>query len=279
MKSSMIATTLAAVLALFTLPAIAQHAGHDPSPAGDSVDMMAEHQKMMAEHQEIGKLIDELAKDFSALETENDPAQLKKKLAEDNAKLKELQSRFQATSGMVMGQTMDHAAMMQHQGQPMTGMHGQQQANAMPTMPGQDAFGAVQEIVRMLEADPTTDWSKVDLESLRQHLIDMNELTLKAEAKSKQINGGLEIAVTGDGRTLTAIQRMVPAHAQQMNGVNGWTMKAQPLSNGVLLTVTSSDPKEVSHIRGLGFIGILVSGSHHQMHHLAMAKGEFVNAH
>jgi hypothetical protein len=47
----------------------------------------------------------------------------------------------------------------------------------------------------------------------------------------------------------------------------------------VLLTVTSSDPKEVQHIRGLGFIGILVSGSHHQPHHMAMAKGEFPHGH
>ena len=35
--------------------------------------------------------------------------------------------------------------------------------NASPTMPGQDAFGAIQEIVRILEADPKTDWSKVIL--------------------------------------------------------------------------------------------------------------------
>ena len=34
---------------------------------------------------------------------------------------------------------------------------------ATPTMPGQDAFGAIQEIVRMLEADPNTDWSKSTL--------------------------------------------------------------------------------------------------------------------
>jgi hypothetical protein len=32
-----------------------------------------------------------------------------------------------------------------------------------PMMPGQDAFGAIQEIVRILEADPKTDWSKVNL--------------------------------------------------------------------------------------------------------------------
>ena len=29
-----------------------------------------------------------------------------------------------------------------------------------------------------------------------------------------------------------------------------------------------------SRIRGLGFIGLLVTGSHHQLHHLALARGE-----
>jgi hypothetical protein len=146
-------------------------------------------------------------------------------------------------------------------------------------MPGQDAFGAVQEIVRILEADTNTDWSKIDLEALRQHLIDMNEVTLNAAAAAKPIGGGLEIAVTGAGRTLAGIQRMLPAHAQQLNQMNGWNARTEPLPNGVLLSVTSSDPNEVQHIRGLGFIGLLVSGGHHQPHHLAMAKGEFAHAH
>jgi hypothetical protein len=43
-----------------------------------------------------------------------------------------------------------------------------------PTFPGQDAFGAIAEVVQLLDADPQTDWSRVDLERLRQHLIDMN---------------------------------------------------------------------------------------------------------
>ncbi len=67
---------------------------------------------------------------------------------------------------------------------------------------------------------------------------------------------------------------MVPAHAQELNGMHGWTAKSAPLPDGVLLTVTSADAQEVPHIRGLGFIGLLASGSHHQPHHLAMAKGE-----
>ena len=149
-----------------------------------------------------------------------------------------------------------------------------------PTMPGQDAFGAIQEIVRILEADPKTDWSKVNLEALRQHLIDMNEVTLKADVVAKSIDGGIEVTVTGTGRTVEAIQRMVPAQARQVDQMqlNGWSAKTEPLPNGVLLTVTSSDPQQVHHIRGLGFIGFMASGSHHQAHHLAMAKGEFVHS-
>jgi hypothetical protein len=151
--------------------------------------------------------------------------------------------------------------------------------SALPTLPGQDAFGAVQEIVRILEADPTTDWSKVNLEVLRQHLIDMNEVTLKAEAQAKPIEGGLQIVVTGEGRTREAIQRMVTAHVHEIERthLNGWAAKTDPLQNGVVLAVTAADPKEVAHIRGLGFIGIMTSGPHHQPHHLAMARGELVH--
>ena len=77
---------------------------------------------------------------------------------------------------------------------------------ASPTMPGQDTFGAIQEIVRILEADPKTDWSKVNLEALRQHLIDMSEVMLKADAVTKLIDGGIEVTATGTVRTVDAKQ-------------------------------------------------------------------------
>jgi hypothetical protein len=174
----------------------------------------------------------------------------------------------------------DHmATMMPQHGHPMMGMAGGQAAAGGPTLPGQDAFGAIQEIVRMLEADPRTDWSKVDLEALRQHLIDMSEVTLKADAAAKPIDAGIEVAVTGTGRTLEAIMRMVPAHAHEIEQthLNSWSAKTEPLPNGVLLTVTAGNPGEVRHIRGLGFIGVMVSGHHHQPHHLAMARGEMLH--
>jgi hypothetical protein len=166
--------------------------------------------------------------------------------------------------------------MRQHHGAMPIGNH---PASTTPMLPGQDAFAAIQEIVQILDADPKTDWSKVDLEALRQHLIDMNEVTLKADAAPKQIDGGLEIAVTGSGRTLVAIKRMVPAYAQMANGHNAWVAKVSELPNGELLTVTATDPKEIQHIRGLGFIGLLASGAWHQPHHLAMARGDFDHEH
>lgn len=177
--------------------------------------------------------------------------------------------------------------MQHHPGMMGGGMHGQMHEghagagmmSSGPTLPGQDAFGAIQEIVRLLEADPATDWSKVDLEGLRQHLIDMNEVTLRADAVAQPIDGGLAIAVTGEGRTVAAIQRMVPAHAREIDAHDGWHVSTEPLPNGVRLIATATDPKEIAHIRGLGFIGILVRGGHHQPHHLAMAKGEQPHTH
>jgi hypothetical protein len=143
----------------------------------------------------------------------------------------------------------------------------------IPTMPGQDAFGAIQEIVRILEADPRTDWSQVDIAVLREHLIDMNEVTLRAKAGAERVDGGLRITVTGTGRTLEAIRRMIPAHAREIDGRTGWSVTTSPVTDGVILTVTSSDPSQVVKIRGLGFMGIMVRGAHHQPHHLAMARG------
>ena len=133
------------------------------------------------------------------------------------------------------------------------------------------------EIVEILEADPAIDWSKVNLDRLRQHLIDMHEVTLRANATVQPIQGGIQMTVTGSGRTLEAIQRMIPAQASEINGKNRWQAWTQTTPDGVTFVVTSADPKQVEIIRGLGFIGIMASGTHHQMHHLMMAKGEFTH--
>ena len=69
------------------------------------------------------------------------------------------------------------------------GRHGMMmgsEISGQPVIPGQEAFGTIQEIVRTLEADPKTDWSKVDIAALREHLIDMDEVTMRAIATERR---------------------------------------------------------------------------------------------
>ena len=142
-----------------------------------------------------------------------------------------------------------------------------------PTSAGQDAFGAIAEIVQLLEADPATDWTKVDIDALREHLIDMSELALHAAIEEKSIAGGLEMLVTGSGRTRDAIQRMVPAHAGMIRHVRQWNVDVATTENGVTLRVTSKDTSQIARIRGLGLFGFMTLGHHHGPHHLAIARG------
>jgi hypothetical protein len=162
---------------------------------------------------------------------------------------------------------------MHHQsGAPMSIHHPMTDGSA-PTEAGQAAFAAIQEIVGILEADPKTDWSKVNIEALRQHLIDMNNVTLAAEVASSPIEGGMRYTVTGAGAVQESIRRMVTAHAATMDGVDGWHFEAATTDGGAVLTVRPP-AKDMEKLRGLGFIGVLTRGMRHQMHHLMIARGE-----
>lgn len=144
---------------------------------------------------------------------------------------------------------------------------------AQPAAPGQAAFGAIQEIVTLLEADPATDWSKVDIKALRRHLIDMSHVTIDALVVSEAIDGGARFTVTGTGPVRESIRRMVRAHAETMNGVDGWAFAASEHPDGAVLTVTVASPADVAKVRALGFIGSMARGMHHQEHHLMIAAG------
>jgi hypothetical protein len=142
---------------------------------------------------------------------------------------------------------------------------------------GQSAFAAIQEIVAQLMVDPTTDWSRVDIESLRRHLIDMDNVTMRAQVAAREIDGGARFEATSEDPAVTAsIRAMVPAHAETMNGAEGWTMQAEEIPGGAVLTVTGND---LVRIRALGFIGVMTVGMHHQAHHLALATGQNPHAH
>jgi hypothetical protein len=152
-------------------------------------------------------------------------------------------------------------------------MHGG--ATGDPTAPGQDAFAAIQEIVAILEADPATDWSKVDLPALRLHLADMNALMLSAKVTERNITGGFEATISGTGRAGAAARRMVPAHAKELAKIEGLQVSVKaPAGGNIVLRVTSFDPRDKPRIRGLGFFGMMVTGAHHQPHHLAIARGD-----
>jgi len=165
--------------------------------------------------------------------------------------------------------------MHEHAGMDTEMMHEPGPSGGMPAEPGQAAFGAIQEIVRMLLVDPNTNWSKVNIDALRQHLIDMDGLTLHAIAKKVPIEEGLRILVTGSGRTLDAIRRMVPMHAQDINSLYGWSVQSKAIPDGEALTVTGHSIADQQKIRALGFIGVMVLGTH-QMHQ-GIAKGEMMH--
>lgn len=153
-----------------------------------------------------------------------------------------------------------------------------EKAQAMqPKQAGQAAFAAIGEIVAILDADPKTDWSRVNLEALRQHLIDMNEVTMHARVAQTDVPGGFRAEVTGTGATIGAIQRMVVSHARMLDQSPAYAATTETRPDGVVLTLTvrtPGDARVVARVRGLGFAGTLTEGTHHTRHHLAIARGD-----
>ena len=149
-------------------------------------------------------------------------------------------------------------------------MHGGQ----MPKEVGEAGFAAIAEIVSLLSADPKTDWSTVNINGLREHLALMNRLVTGAQVVEKTLSSGVQFNVTGSEGVQQAIQRMVPAHAVELNKMNEFSAKTTVSENGVALTITGKSKADIAKIKGLGFFGLMATGSHHQMHHFAMATGQ-----
>ena len=150
-------------------------------------------------------------------------------------------------------------------------------ATVLPTQGGQAAFAAISEIIKLLEADPTTDWSRVNLERLRLHLIDMDLVTLRSRVTSTTVPGGVLIVVRGTGATIGAIQRMTRAHANMVAKDTGSRFSRTQLPDGARLTATAANPSDehaVARLRGLGFIGLMAAGDHHAAHHIMLARGD-----
>ena len=68
-------------------------------------------------------------------------------------------------------------------------------------------------------------------------------------ADEHALTDGIDIAVTGEGRALEAIKRMILAHTHELNQI-GWMVKTEDLPNGVGLVITTSDTAQVAQAEG-----------------------------
>lgn len=155
-------------------------------------------------------------------------------------------------------------------------------ASATPTRAGQEAFATIGEIVRLLEADPRTDWSKVDLEALRQHLMDMDDVTMRAVVRSTNIDGGATFDVQGTGRVRDAVRRMAVSHGAMITSADGFSWQSVETPTGARVTVRAlklDDPTTAQRLRALGFVALLTLGDHHTVHHLGIASGTMRGSH
>ena len=138
--------------------------------------------------------------------------------------------------------------------------------------PGQSAFATIAEVVAILVADPETDWSQVNIDTLREHLQDMDRVTLDSVAVAEEVAGGIRFLVTGTRYVSLSIQRMVIGHASVMDGVDGWRYSGEIIANGAAMTVLVPEV-DMAKLEALGFYGLLAAGPHHLPHHWAMANG------
>lgn len=154
--------------------------------------------------------------------------------------------------------------------------HTQHENKTVLSEAGNDAFGTIQEVIEKLTSNPNTDWSKVDLEKLRKHLVDMNNMTLNVNIVSqKNIQQGLEVVIEATTKgSQETLKRVFEAHPPQLNRDTGWHMVVTNEGERFRLTTTTTNQKDIVKIRGLGYIGLMAYGRHHQKHHWEMAIGK-----
>lgn len=142
-----------------------------------------------------------------------------------------------------------------------------------PTETGQATFAAIAEIVAVLSDDPGTDWSKVNINGLRSHLLDMDRVTMRADVDVTSNSQEVEFKVTGTGEVIGSIQRMVMAHSKMLAAGTGWTVQSNLIPDGAAINVKAENVDELAQVKGLGFFGLMTVGAHHQQHHLQISKG------
>ena len=142
-----------------------------------------------------------------------------------------------------------------------------------PSETGQSQFAAIAEIVTLLRDDPGTDWAQVDIKALRDHLVDMDNVTTGASVDRTVDGMSATFVVTGDQVVAASIRRMVLAHSPMLQGSSDWTVTAREIEGGASMLVQVDSGEELNQVLGLGFFGLMTIGAHHQQHHLMIATG------
>ncbi len=138
---------------------------------------------------------------------------------------------------------------------------------------GQAQFAAIAQIVALLRDDLETDWGHVDIDALRNHLVDMDNVTARAAVERSVNELVLTFIVTGDATSVPSIQSMVLAHSPMLQQATGWSVVAEERANGAMMAIQVASEDEMNQVTGLGFFGLLTIGAHHQQHHLMIAMG------
>jgi len=134
----------------------------------------------------------------------------------------------------------------------------------------------VQEAIRRLEADSTTDWSEVDVARLRRHLLDMHRVAVHVTVEQKApIENGVRLRVRPTPEAARAsLGRVLDAHPHMLKQETGWKMTVEETGDAYVLRVTTGNPSETAKIRALGYMGLLAYGQHHQRHHWHLVTGK-----
>lgn len=138
---------------------------------------------------------------------------------------------------------------------------------------GQFQFAAISEIVAVLREDPKTDWAQIDIDALRSHLVDMDNVTTKAVVETTANAMTVTFLVTGTAAVAPSVQRMVLAHNPMLQQATGWSVEAIKHADGATMVVTLTSLDEITEVAGLDFFGLMTIGAHHQRHHLMIAQG------
>lgn len=142
------------------------------------------------------------------------------------------------------------------------------------TETGQAQFAAIAQIVTLLRNTPETDWTKVDIDGLRNHLVDMDNVTTKAVVE-RSVNGlVVTFGVTGEASISPSIQSMVMAHGPMLQQATGWSVRVARRDDGAMMAIQVTSKEQITQVMGLGFFGLMTLGAHHQQHHLMIAMGQ-----